>query len=269
MIRPTRYIDWTGKHRACTSLFESSLDLESVPLSVSRISLNRILQKDLHLHPYKSLIVEALAPSDQTKRLQYDALHTFIWMALVSDNIADAGMKFTRNIKAPKTLKLTESYCMSALSARGISDSYFYKDQRSRPLTNYKAKHFDAKDCFCTGVTGLLRLQPRNLVSTRWGNMSQLQRLWYDNPWNFMAQKHISKRDYISRPHCFLNLSLMDFLPRGYPKNMVNISSHGKFPVQVCKIISSHLYYKTRMYVLQKTINISQLIPLLYFLEAF
>lgn len=121
-------------------------------LSLHKTSLNRILHKDLHLHPFKIQIVQQITSNDHTRRLQFanemlekftsfnniffsDEAHFHLTVQVNRQNCrywsdANPQLKHQKPLHSPKV-----TVHRAALSSSGIIVQYFYENQRSRPVT--------------------------------------------------------------------------------------------------------------------------------------
>lgn len=206
-------------------------------LNVSRTSLNRILHKDLHLHPYKIQIVQQLRPSDYTKRLQFanemlerftsfnniffsDEAHFHLTGHVNRQNCrywsdVNPQLKHQTPLHSPKVT------VWAALSASVIIGPYFFEDQRSRPVTVNTQRYIAMLQNFFAPA-----LQDYSGFN---------QRTWFQQDGatchtsndsiaavrEIFGQKVISKRGDINWPPRSPDLSPMDFFLWGYLKSMV------------------------------------------------
>lgn len=210
-------------------------------LNLPRTSLNRILHKDLHLHPYKIQIVQALKPSDHAQRLKFadEMLEKFSSFnnILFSDEAhfhlngyvnrqncrywSDTNPK----LKHEKPLHSPKVTVWAALSGRGIIGPYFYEDERSRPLTVNTERYVAMIQSFfepaLKDFSGFNQRswfqQDGATCHTSNDSLAAIRKIF--------GNKLISKRGDINWPPRSPDLSTMDFFLWGYLKNKVYINN--------------------------------------------
>ncbi|CAK1579832.1 unnamed protein product [Parnassius mnemosyne] len=163
----------------------------SSALNLPRTSLQRILKKDLHLHPYKIQLVQELKDTDTIHRLNFanEMLNRFTSFNNVffsdeahfhiNGHVNKQNYRYwsceNPNRKHQKPLHSPKVTVWAAMSAHGIIGPYFFEDGRGRALTvTYTTVCSYDPGLFYTRVAEFSRLQYADLVSTRWSNCPYL-----------------------------------------------------------------------------------------------
>lgn len=206
-------------------------------LNVPRTSLNRILHKDLRLHPYKIQIVQALMPQDPGTRLQFanEMIEKFTSYANIffSDEAhfhlnGDVNRQNCRywsdtnpKLKHQKPLHSPKVTVWAALSARGVIGPYFFENERGHTVTVNTERYIAMLQNF--------------LAPTLQDFDGFNQRSWFQQDGatchtsndslsavrEIFGKKVISKRGDINWPPRSPDLSPMDFFLWGYLKSKV------------------------------------------------
>jgi hypothetical protein len=208
---------------------------------VPRTSLNRILHKDLHLHPYKIQIVQALKPNDPAQRLQFanEVLERFTSFNNIffsdeahfhlNGHVNRQNCRYwsdtNPDLKHQKPLHSPKVTVWAALSASGIIGPYFYEDQRNRAVTVNTERYIVMLQNFFAPAlqdfSGFNRSswfqQDGATCHTSNDSIAALREIF--------GQKVISKRGDIHWPPRSPDLTPMDFYLWGYLKSKVYISN--------------------------------------------
>lgn len=206
-------------------------------LNVSRTSLQRILKKDLRLHPYKIQLVQELKDTDAIQRLNYanemfsrfssfnnvlfsDEAHFHINGHVSKQNCRYWSPENPKR-KHQKPLHSPKVTVWAAMSARGIIGPYFFEDGRGRAITVNSERYVAMIEEFFTPA-----LQNFPGYNTRtWfqqdGATAHTSNTAMPVIRELFPNKVISRRGDISWPPRSPDLTPMDFFLWGYLKSKV------------------------------------------------
>lgn len=209
----------------------------SSALNVSRTSLQRILKKDLLMHPYKIQLVQELKETDAIQRVNYanemfnrftsfnnimfsDEAHFHI-NGHVSKQNCRYWSPINPKLKHQKPLHSPKVTVWAAMSAHGIIGPYFFEDGRGRAVTVTSERYVAMIEEFFTqklqnfpGFNARTWFQQDGATSHTSNTAMPVIRQLFPN-------KVISKRGDISWPPRSPDLTPMDFFLWGYLKAKV------------------------------------------------
>lgn len=209
----------------------------SSALNLPRTSLQRILKKDLHLHPYKIQLVQKLKDTDTIHRLNFanEMLNRFTSFnnVLFSDeahfhingHVNKQNCRYwsceNPNRKHQKPLHSPKVTVWAALSAHGIIGPYFFEDGRGRAVTVTSQRYVAMIEDFFTP-----ELQNFPGFNTRtWfqqdGATAHTSNVAMPVVRQLFPNKVISRRGDIPWPPRSPDLTQMDFFLWGYLKTKV------------------------------------------------
>lgn len=141
-------------------------------LSLHKTSLNRILHKDLHLHPFKIQIVQQITSNDHTRRLQFanemlekftsfnniffsDEAHFHLTVQVDRQNCrywsdANPQLKHQKPLHSPKV-----TVQGSFIRQWHYCSVFLWKSKKPSRYPRHRAVHCHATELFCSSITGL------------------------------------------------------------------------------------------------------------------
>lgn len=212
----------------------------SVALGLSPRTVRRILHDDLHLHPYKIQIVQALNPRDYPIRIGFceHMLRLFeddpllahnLWMSdeahfHLSGYVNKQNFRYWSAVNPQelheRPLHSAKVTVWCAVSSNGIIGPYFFEDDDSRAVTVTSARYVQMLENF---LIPELRRFPvnENTYFQQDGATSHTARVSMDLLRNLFPNRLISRNGDIQWPPRSPDLSSCDYFLWGYLKSKV------------------------------------------------